>query len=294
MLMAELYGKRDGCCGGRGGTMHLYDRSVGLFGTNGLVGGGIPSAVGAAISAKFRGTDGVAVAFFGDGATNHAAFHEGMNFAGVRRAPVVFVCENNLYATATALRDVTLNPEIATRAAAYGIPGIAVDGNDVIAVWNAMRRGGRAGAARRGADADRSQDLSHRRATTRATRSSASTARRRRWTPGRSGARSTTFRRATDRGLRRRDRCRRSRPSRPRSMRIVKEAIEFARRSPEPEPATVQLHVYADPLNPAEAFAPAPRHVASVRDGLARRRARRHRRGDAPQLRYHLFRRRNG
>ena len=102
VLMAELYGKRDGCCGGRGGTMHLYDRSVGLFGTNGLVGGGIPSAVGAAISAKYpRHGRRRRVAFFGDGATNHAAFHEGLNFAGVRRAPVVFVCENNLYATAT-------------------------------------------------------------------------------------------------------------------------------------------------------------------------------------------------
>src|SRR5215207_1682449 len=116
ILMAELYGKHDGCCGGRGGTMHLYDAATGLFGTNGLVGGGIPSAVGAAISAQYRGTDGVAVAFFGDGATNHAAFHEALNFAGIRGAPVVFVCENNLYATATALRDVTLNPEIASRA----------------------------------------------------------------------------------------------------------------------------------------------------------------------------------
>src|SRR5918997_7198039 len=139
VLMAELYGKHDGCCGGRGGTMHLYDPAVGLFGTNGLVGGGIPSAVGAAISAKHRRTDGVSVAFFGDGASNHAAFHEGLNFAGVQRAPVVLVCENNLYATATPLSSVTLNPEIASRAAAYGIPGVAVDGNDVLAVWEVMR-----------------------------------------------------------------------------------------------------------------------------------------------------------
>jgi 2-oxoisovalerate dehydrogenase E1 component len=139
VLMAELYGKGDGCCGGRGGTMHLYDPTVGLFGTNGLVGGGIPSAVGAAISAKHRKTGDVAVAFFGDGATNHSAFHESLNFAGFMRAPVIFVCENNLYATATALSDVTLNPEIATRAAAYGIPGVAVDGNDVVAMWRAMK-----------------------------------------------------------------------------------------------------------------------------------------------------------
>ncbi|MET0741795.1 MAG: thiamine pyrophosphate-dependent dehydrogenase E1 component subunit alpha, partial [Microvirga sp.] len=139
VLMAELYGKHDGCCGGRGGTMHLYDAATGLFGTNGLVGGGIPSAVGAAISARYRRTDGVAVAFFGDGATNHAAFHEALNFAGVRQAPVVLVCENNLYATATALSSVTLNPDIASRAAAYGIPGVAVDGNDVVAVWEAAQ-----------------------------------------------------------------------------------------------------------------------------------------------------------
>ena len=121
-LMAELYGKRDGSVGGRGGTMHLYDRSVGLFGTNGVVGAGAPHAVGAAISARYRGTGGVAVAFFGDGATSHGAFHEACNFAGVRRAPVILVCENNLYATATPLDTVTLNPEIASRAAAYRDP----------------------------------------------------------------------------------------------------------------------------------------------------------------------------
>jgi 5'-nucleotidase len=118
--------------------MHLYDPTVGLFGTNGLVGGGIPSAVGAAISAKHRKTGDVAVAFFGDGATNHAAFHESLNFAGFMRAPVIFVCENNLYATATALSDVTLNPEIATRAAAYGIPGVAVDGTPADNVYVAI------------------------------------------------------------------------------------------------------------------------------------------------------------
>jgi len=148
MLMAELFGRQDGCCGGRGGTMHLYDRRTGLFGTNGIVAAGIGSATGAAISAKVRGTDGIAVAFFGDGAVNHGGFHEGLNYAGTRRAPVIFVCENNLYATATPLASVTLNPEIATRAAAYGIPGVAVDGNDVVAVWQVMEEA--AGRARRG------------------------------------------------------------------------------------------------------------------------------------------------
>ena len=135
ILMAELYARATGCCGGRGGSMHLYDPAIGLFGTNGIVVGGNPAAVGAALSAKSRGTDGVAVAFFGDGGVSHGAFHESLNFAGVQRAPVVFVCENNLYATATPLRAATLNTDIASKAAAYGVPGVAVDGNDVLAVW---------------------------------------------------------------------------------------------------------------------------------------------------------------
>jgi 2-oxoisovalerate dehydrogenase E1 component len=138
-LMAELAGKGTGCCGGRGGTMHLYVPSVGLFGTNGIVGGGIPGAVGLGISARIRGTDQVTVAFFGDGAVNGGPFHESLNFAGIQNAPVIFVCENNLYATATPLTMTTRNTEVATKAAAYGIPGVAVDGNDVIAVWQATR-----------------------------------------------------------------------------------------------------------------------------------------------------------
>lgn len=138
-VMAELYGRATGCCGGRGGSMHLYSAVDGLFGTNGLVGAGIPPAVGVGLSAKARGTDQVAVAFFGDGAVNHGAFHESINFAGAQDAPVLFVCENNLYATATPLSVATKNTDIASRAAAYGIPGIAVDGNDVIDVWRATK-----------------------------------------------------------------------------------------------------------------------------------------------------------
>jgi 2-oxoisovalerate dehydrogenase E1 component len=89
ILMAELFGKRDGCCGGRGGTMHLYDRKTGLFGTNGIVAAGISHAVGAGLSARNQGKDGVGVAFFGDGATNHGGFHESLNFAGIQKAPAV-------------------------------------------------------------------------------------------------------------------------------------------------------------------------------------------------------------
>lgn len=147
-LLAELYAKETGCCGGRGGSMHLYDPKRGVFGTNGIVGAGIPHAVGAAISAKTRGTDDIAVAFFGDGAINHGAFHESLNFAGARKAGVLFVCENNLYATATPFAKVTRNTEVASKASAYGINGVSVDGNDVLAVWEACAEA--VASARRG------------------------------------------------------------------------------------------------------------------------------------------------
>ncbi len=137
-VMAELFGKADGICGGRGGTMHLYDRSVGLFGTNGIVGAGIGHAAGIGLRARRRGSDDIGVAFFGDGAANHGAFHEALNFAAVQRAPAVFVCENNLYATATPLQSITLNPEIATQGRV---------------LWHA-RRGGRRQRRARGLDCD--------------------------------------------------------------------------------------------------------------------------------------------
>ena len=138
-LMAELYAKKTGCCGGRGGSMHLYDPKHGIYGTNGIVAAGLPHSVGAALSGRTRGTDSSAAAFFGDGAVNHGAFHESLNFAGAQNAGVLFVCENNLYATATPLKVATKNTEVATKAAAYGIPGVAVDGNDVLAVWEVAR-----------------------------------------------------------------------------------------------------------------------------------------------------------
>ncbi len=138
-VLAELFGKAGGCCGGRGGSMHLYKLDAGLFGTNGFVGGGLPATVGLGLSARTRSTDQVAVAFFGDGAVNHGAFHESLNLAGIQKLPVIFVCENNQYATATPLAMATLNTEVATKAASYAIPGVAVDGNDVLAVHEAAR-----------------------------------------------------------------------------------------------------------------------------------------------------------
>lgn len=139
-VMAELWGRETGCSRGRGGSMHLYDANHGLLGTNGLVAAGIPIAVGAALAAKLRSAGQVAVAFFGDGAVNHGAFHEGINLAGAWDLPVVLVCENNLYATETPLTVATRNTIIASRGAAYGIPSEAVEGNDVEAVLDAATR----------------------------------------------------------------------------------------------------------------------------------------------------------
>ncbi len=133
--MAELMGGVDGCCGGRGGSMHFYEPAVGFLGTNGVVGPGIPMAAGSALSAKLRGSGQVAVSFFGDGAVNNGAFHEGVNLAATWNLPVVFVCENNLYATEMPFEKATKNTSVASRAAAYNIPGVEVDGNDVLQVY---------------------------------------------------------------------------------------------------------------------------------------------------------------
>jgi TPP-dependent pyruvate/acetoin dehydrogenase alpha subunit len=134
-MMAELLGVVTGCSGGRGGTMHLYDPTVGFLGSNGVVPPGILIATGAGLSAQLRGTDQVAVAFFGDGGSNNGAFHEGLNMAATWNIPVVFICENNLYATEMPLSKATKNTNVASRAAAYGMPGVQVDGNNVLEVY---------------------------------------------------------------------------------------------------------------------------------------------------------------
>lgn len=134
-VMAEILGKSTGCCGGKGGSMHIADHSVGALGSFAIVGAGIPVAAGAALSSKYRNSKQVAVAFFGDGAANIGAFHEGINFAAIFKLPVVFICENNLYGEYTPIGKTTPVPNIADRATSYGIPGIIVDGNDVLAVY---------------------------------------------------------------------------------------------------------------------------------------------------------------
>lgn len=137
-MMAELYGKSTGYCKGKGGSMHITDMSVGMLGANGIVSGGIPIAVGAAYgAAKIRHTDQVAVAFFGDGATNEGPFHEACNMATAWSLPVVFACENNLYGVGTRLGRISSSEDVVARASAYGMPGASVDGNDVVAVREA-------------------------------------------------------------------------------------------------------------------------------------------------------------
>lgn len=136
-MLAEVMGKATGCSGGRGGSMHLFEPSVGFYGTSGIVGPSILLASGAGYAALLAGTDQVGVAFFGDGASNNGAFHEGINLATAWQLPVIFVCENNMYATEVAFTKATKSECVACRAAGYGLPGVEVDGNDVLAVYKA-------------------------------------------------------------------------------------------------------------------------------------------------------------
>lgn len=138
-LMAELMGRQTGICHGKGGSMHLADFKVGSLGETAIVGAGIPQAVGAAYGARVRGTDQVALSFFGDGAANIGSFHEGLNLAAAWHVGAIFVCENNMYAMSTALADTMAGDSIAARAAAYDMPGVIVDGQDVVAVHEAVQ-----------------------------------------------------------------------------------------------------------------------------------------------------------
>ncbi len=137
LMMAELYGKATGYCKGKGGSMHIADIDLGILGANGIVGAGQPISVGAAFACKYKKTDAVAICFFGDGASNRGTFHEAMNMASSFKLPVVFVCENNMYGISNYQKHHMNISDIADRAGAYGVPGVSVDGNDVIAVYEA-------------------------------------------------------------------------------------------------------------------------------------------------------------
>ena len=135
--MAELLGKATGYCKGKGGSMHLADFDIGILGESGIVGSALPVAVGAALGSKMQGNDRVVVAFFGDGASNQGACHEAMNLAAIWSLPVIFLCENNQYAVTTSFRDSVAVENISDRAAAYNMPGVLVDGQDVLAMYEA-------------------------------------------------------------------------------------------------------------------------------------------------------------
>ena len=136
-MMAELYGRQTGYCKGKGGSMHIADFSIGMLGANGIVAGGIPIVTGAGLAAQLEGKGRVAVSFFGDGASNAGPFHESINIAATWKLPMLYVCENNLYSAGTIAADTLALSDVAARAAGYGIPGVVIDGNDVMAVYEA-------------------------------------------------------------------------------------------------------------------------------------------------------------
>jgi TPP-dependent pyruvate/acetoin dehydrogenase alpha subunit len=133
-MFAELFGRTTGYCKGKGGSMHIADFSIGILGANGVVGGGFPIIIGAGLSIKLRKSDQVGVVFFGDGAANRGTFHEAANMAAIWKLPVIFVCENNLYASTTPANYSLAGESVAGRAAAYGIPGYVTNGNDILEV----------------------------------------------------------------------------------------------------------------------------------------------------------------
>ena len=137
LMMAELFGRETGYCKGKGGSMHIADRDKGILGANGIVGAGHCISTGAGLSAKIRGTDQVCVCFFGDGSTNQGTFHESLNMASIWKLPIIFVCENNHYGISMSQDRHQAIKDVADRGAAYNIPGIAVDGNDPLAVYEA-------------------------------------------------------------------------------------------------------------------------------------------------------------
>jgi pyruvate dehydrogenase E1 component alpha subunit len=147
-MISELFGRATGYCRGKGGSMHIADFELGMLGANGIVGAGIPLATGAAFASQYKGNDSVAVSFFGDGAANRGTFHEALNLAAVWNLPVVYVCENNVYGEWTRQEDAMKLCDIAGRARSYGMPASAVDGNDVVVVYQAAVEA--VGRARRG------------------------------------------------------------------------------------------------------------------------------------------------
>ena len=168
-MTAELYGRETGYCKGKGGSMHIADFDIGMLGANGIVAGGISIITGAGLAAQLDGGDRVAVGFFGDGASNAGPFHESINIAATWKLPVVYVCENNLWAVNTPASNSVATPDVATRAAGYGIPGTVVDGNNIVAVHEAAQTAIDRARAGHGPSLIECKTYRHRRHTERAT-----------------------------------------------------------------------------------------------------------------------------
>jgi acetoin:2,6-dichlorophenolindophenol oxidoreductase subunit alpha len=149
-MMAELFGRSNGYCHGKGGSMHIADFSMGMLGANGIVGAGLPIATGAALAARLERSDRVAVAFFGDGASNEGAFHSSLNLASIWKLPAIYVCENNRWASGVPASYALSVPDVAARAVAYDIPGVTVDGTDVLAVYEVAEQAVQRARAGRG------------------------------------------------------------------------------------------------------------------------------------------------
>ena len=140
-MMAEIYAKKTGYCKGKGGSMHIADFEIGMLGANGIVGAGLPIATGSALAAQLEGGDRVSVVFFGDGAVGEGTFHESLNMAGIWKLPIIFVCENNMYGVNTATSYSMAAEHVADRAAAYAMPGLIADGNNLFAVYKTAKKG---------------------------------------------------------------------------------------------------------------------------------------------------------
>ncbi len=276
-LIAEVMGRATGCSGGRGGSMHLFKPEVGFMGSSGIVGPCITLAAGGGYSAKLLKTERVSVAFFGDGASNNGAFHEGLNLAAAWKLPAIFVCENNLYATEVPLAKSAGNPDIASRGAAYGMPGIAVDGNDVLEVYRvageAVQRA-RAGGGptliecrtyRTRAHSEGMRDAGYRTAEEIAAWKQRDPIALLRDRLVRDGTAAEADLDAIDAEIKA----------------LVEEAGKFAEASPMPDPATVSRHVYSEVADPAPPVPPLEEaggrelsFVDAAREGLAEEMAR--------------------
>jgi pyruvate dehydrogenase E1 component alpha subunit len=247
-MMAEIYGREDGLCRGRGGSMHIADFSRGMLGANAIVGGGIALATGAGLASSVRGSGQVAVAFFGDGAANQGVLHESLNLAAIWKLPVLYVCENNGFAESTPAAYATSVPDVASRASAYGIPGVVADGADVLDVYSAAHAAVARARAGEGptllevktyrfmghfeGDPDRDRGDEEREATRE--RDALEALRERLVADGHATEAELDALRAE-------------------LEEAVSHAVEFARASPFPDPAELERYVYPESLAPAEA-----------------------------------------